>query len=192
MSLTTRAVIKSDWFNITSMDTTSDKLIDRLIAVVDAEIPSLCDQPIEAVAKTFYIAGNGKRYLTLPYSVPVTLTSVGERYAPDEAFTDITSESTLDELSTMRRLYRQNGWLQGYTYRIVATVGYAVVPADITVCANEMVTELYNETPFAANGSTFGVASISEIAGGHTLTKALQSMRPKVLARLQPYRRVTI
>ena len=192
MSLTTRSIIKSDWLNIASADTTSDALIDRLIAVVDAEIPSLCDQPIEAASKTFYLAGNGKRYLTLPYTVPVTLTSVAERATPADAFTTITSEVSIDEVSTTRRLYRPSGWLDGYVYRVVATVGYAVVPADITVCANEMVTELYKETPFAANGSTFGVASISEIAGGHTLTKALQSMRPKVLARLLPYRRVTI
>ena len=55
-----------------------------------------------------------------------------------------------------------------------------------------MVVELYNETAFAPNGSTLGIVSVSEAQGGQTITKALQSMRPKVERRLMPYRRVTI
>jgi hypothetical protein len=37
-----------------------------------------------------------------------------------------------------------------------------------------------------------GIVSVSEVQAGQTVTKALQSMRPKVERRLLPYRRVTI
>ena len=193
MSLTTRQVIKSDWLNIAASDTTSDAMIDRLIAAVDAEIASICDQPVEATAKTIVMMGNGKRWLTLPWTSPVTLTTVEARVNPDSAWSVITSQCTTDQLSSMQRLFRSPyPWDLATHYRITATVGYSVIPADIVVCANEMVVELYNETAFAPNGSTLGIVSVSEVQAGQTVTKALQSMRPKVERRLLPYRRVTI
>ena len=193
MSLTTRQIIKSDWLNIAASDTTSDAMIDRLIAAVDAEIASICDQPIEQTAKTIVMMGNGKRWITLPWTSPVTLTTVEARINPDSAWSNITSQCSVDQLSQLQRLYRSPyPWEMTSHYRITATVGYASVPADIIACANEMVVELYNETAFAPNGSTLGIVSVSEVAAGQTVTKALQSMRPKVERRLLPYRRMTI
>ena len=99
----------------------------------------------------------------------------------------------MDQLSSVQRLFRSPyPWEMTSHYRITATVGYATIPADVVVCANEMVVELYNETAFAPNGSTLGIVSVSEVPAGQTVTKALQSMRPKVERRLLPYRRMTI
>ena len=190
MSLVTRAIIKSDWLNIANGDTTSDALIDRLIAAVDAEITNICGQPLEATSQTLYIGPEGGFIFRLPYTVPVTLTSAAYRSAPSDAWATILGCSIFNARSLVY-VHNPSGWVEPYN-RIVVTAGYTTVPSDVQVCAAEMVTELYNETPFAANGSTFGVASVSEAAGGQTITRQLLAMRPKVVTRLMPYMVVSI
>lgn len=193
MSLTTRAIIKSDWLNIAALDTTSDAMLDRIIAAVDAEIVNICGQPIEQTSRTVTILGNGTRYLPLSWTAPVTVTTVQEYVWPDSTPTTVTTNAVIASVGNINRLYRKDGpWITGYQYRITATVGYATVPADVVLCANEMVVEVYNETAFGADGSRLGLANLAETAGGVAVTKALQALRPKIEKRLLPYRVVTI
>jgi hypothetical protein len=190
MALTTKALIKSDWLNIATADTTSDALIDRLIAAVEDEVVSICGQPVEQTSTVWNFTGNGTATVRTPYTVPHTLTSVEYRDDPSESWT---TEATCYayQVGDSWHIYNDAVYSRSF-YRATITLGYTTLPDDIVVCANEMVKELYLTTKFAADVDRFGVASISTGAGGQTVTVALQAMRPKVVERLRRFTRVSI
>ena len=137
--------------------------------------------------------GTGTRWLYLPWTAPVTLTALQEYVWPDSTPTAVTANVMVSNIGGLNRAYRKDGtFVMGYLYKVTATVGYATVPADVLLCANEMVVEVYNETAFGADGSRLGLLSVAETAGGTAITKTLQALRPKIEKRLLPYRVVTI
>lgn len=184
--LITKAVVKSDWLKgITG--TEFDAVIDRLIDAVTEEIKLICNQPIaqEAVTLTFTASGGTKRIIY--YTVPVSVTSVEYKQEPDDAAWTTVTGTVVFPIDDVQYLYNENGFSYPY-YQSVLNVGYASVPADIQVCAGEMVKELWLELGIGDGEQRFGVSAISEGFGSTgTITRTLVRMRPQVTERLRPY-----
>lgn len=189
MALTTKAIIKSDWLKIASGDTTQDALIDRLIAASDAEIKAICGQPIEQTAVIWDAVGTRTNTLRSPYTAPHVITAIQTRLTPAEAWVTVPSSYFFQRRGAWYA-YNETPFSNPY-YKLLATLGYTTIPAEVVLCANELVTELYNTTPMS-DMNRFGVSSISEAAGGTTITKALQSVLSRIRQRLAPYMRVSI
>lgn len=193
MAYLTKAIFKSDWLNKASSETDADDLIDRLIPMVEAEIKSICAQPIEAESITRYFDGDGTTVKMLPYTVPVTYTSIAYREEPDDSWTAISTGVAVYERQGLQYVWNDDTFGENY-YKLIVSAGYATasVPKDIVTCGYEMLKELFNETPFASQGDRFGVSAITEGQGGVTFSKAIQSMRPRVEQRLTPYRWISL
>lgn len=187
MPIVSRAVVKSDWLNISASDTTHDALLDRMIDMVSSEIEGMCNQPIEQKAVTLYFQGNGRQAYTLPYTTGVTLTSLSSRMVPTDSWTNVSGAVIVEGFAGLAYSVYSTGLLSANFYRLIANVGYATVPNDIALCAYEMVKELYYETPFAAEAERFGVSAVSETDSGVALSKAILQMRSRVKPRLERY-----
>lgn len=191
MPLVSRAIIKQDWLNIAAIDNSKDALIDRLISYVDTEIKDICQQPIIQESVTVYYEGTRDTLLHTGYTAPITLTTLKYRDSYADAFASVTSTTNVVDIRGVKYIYLQDGFVSKQ-YEAVMSVGYATIPSVIEVCAAEMVTELYLETPFAMQANRFGVTAITESEAGISISKTLQAMRARVKPRLAPYTRVTI
>jgi len=191
MPLVSRAIIKSDWLNIASADTSKDALIDRLISYVDTEIKDICQQPIIQQSVTAYYEGTRDTLLHTGYTAPVTLTTLKYRDSYADSFASVASTTNVVDIRGVKYIYLQDGFVSKQ-YEAVMSIGYATIPSVIEVCAAEMVTELYLETPFAMQTNRFGVTAITESEAGISISKTLQAMRARVKPRLAPYTRVSI
>jgi hypothetical protein len=187
MALIERAIVKSDWLNIPSADTTHDALIDRMIAMATSEIEGICNQPILQTATTFYFQGSARNIQRLPYTTNVVLTSLSARMLPSDSWANVTGASIVPAVAgSVYSIYSEEV-LSSNFYRLIADVGYASAPEDIKLCAYEMVKELYYRTPFAAEAERFGVTAISETDAGVAITKAIVQIRQQVKPRLERY-----
>lgn len=187
--IVTTAIVKSDWLGIgvTTPDTTQDAAIGRLIDAVAEEIKGICNQPIVQESVTLTIMGASGNKFPLYYTVPVSLTSVKYKQEMDDAAWTTVTGSVVFPLNGVNYLYNENGFPESF-YQVIADIGYTTVPADIQVCAAEMVKELWYEL-FNAQEARFGVSAISEGFGTTgTITRTLQRMRPLVEMKLQRYR----
>jgi len=191
MPLVSRAIIKQDWLNIAAIDNSKDALIDRLIGYVDNEIKDICNQPIIQESVTAYYEGTRDTLLLTGYTVPVTLTTLKYRDSYGDAFASVTGTTNLVDIRGVKYLYLEDGFINKQ-YEAVMSIGYTSIPSVIEICAAEMVTELYLETPFAMQANRFGVTAITESEAGISISKTLQAMRARVKPRLAPYTRVTI
>lgn len=192
MALTTKAIIKSDWLNIASGDTSRDAMIDRMILAIEAEIKNICNQPVDATTVTREFVGNCTRVQPLYYSVPVTLTTLEYRDDPLDAWTAIAgTKVSAFVMNSLYSLFYEDVFSDPL-YKATMTVGYSTIPADLQLCANEMVVELYNNTQFAGQGNRFGVSAINESEGGVSWSKAIASMRQRAIPRLRAYTRVVV
>lgn len=184
--LITKAVIKSDWLKGIA-GTEFDAVLDRLIDAVTEEIKLICNQPIaqEAVTLTFTASGGTKRIIY--YTVPVSIVTVKFKQDPSDAAWTIATGTVVFPIDSVQYLYNENGFSYPY-YQCVLDVGYSSVPADIQVCAAEMVKELWYELGLADGEKRFGVTAVSEGFGSTgTITRTLVRMRPQVTERLRPY-----
>jgi hypothetical protein len=125
------------------------------------------------------------------YTVPVTLTTLKYRDSYGDTFASVTGTTNLVDIRGVKYLYLEDGFINKQ-YEAVMSIGYTSIPSVIEICAAEMVTELYMETPFAPQANRFGVTAITESEGGMSISKTLQAMRNRVKPRLAPYTRVTI
>lgn len=191
MPLVSRAIVKSDWLNIAAIDNSKDALIDRLISYVDSEIKDICQQPIIQESITAYYEGTRDTLLHTTYTAPIALSTLKYRDSYSDSFALVTSTSNVVDIRGAKYIYLQDGFVSKQ-YEAVMTVGYATIPSVIEVCAAEMVTELYLETPFAMQANRFGVTAITESEAGISISKTLQAMRARVKPRLQPYTRIVI
>ena len=191
MPLVSRATIKSDWLNIAAVDNSKDAMIDRLIAYVDNEIKDMCQQPIAQETLTLSFGGSRSTLHHTTYTVPMTLTSLASRNNYGDAFVAVVGTTNVVDVGGDKVLYLSNGFTD-LQYQAVLTAGYATVPDVIAVCAAEMVTELFNTTPFAPQANRFGVSAITESEAGISIGKTLLRMRDKVRPRLLPYMRIVI
>jgi len=191
MPLVSRAIVKSDWLNIAAIDNSKDGLIDRLIGYVDAEIKDICQQPIIQESVTAYYEGVRDTLLFTGYTSPVTLSTLKYRDSYGDSFASVTGTTNVVDIRGVKYIYLEDGFVNKQ-YEAVMTVGYASIPTVIEVCAAEMATELYLETPFAMQANRFGVTAITESEAGISISKTLQAMRARVKPRLAPYTRVTI
>ena len=190
MALILKAEVKSDWLQIT--DTSKDAIIDRLIAQVEDEIVSICGQPLEATSTTVEFQGEYGNTYPLYYTVPVTLTTLKYRDTPADSWTLVTGDSAAYVRNGVYSLYYEDGFHTSPYFQAVMSVGFATVPDDVKLCAYEMVTELFLNTPHAMQGNRFGVSAINESEGGISWAKTLLSMRSSAVERLKPYTRVLI
>ena len=192
MALILKAEVKSDWLNIASAETSKDAIIDRLISQVEDEIVGICGQPIEATATTLEFQGAYGNTYPLYYTVPVTLTTLKYRDTPADTWTAVTGDSAAFIRNGVYSLYYEDGFQSSPYFQAVMSVGFATVPDDVKLCAYEMVTELYLNTPHAMQGNRFGVSAINESEGGISWAKTITSMRARAKERLAPYTRVLI
>lgn len=192
MTNPTIAVIKSDWLNIASSDTSQDAMLQRLKDAAVAELVDMCNQPLESTAQTLYVEGSGNCYIPLYYTVPVSLTSLAYRSNPTESWTTLTGAVVVERYG-ISHLYISQGFTSP-DYRIIANVGYAAanVPAVITQVLCEMIKELWYMTPKAAQAERFGVTAVTESQSGVSVSKALQRIRDRVRPQIEPYRRIVI
>jgi len=188
MALITKEIVKSDWLNIAVSDTTKDNLIDRLIAHVGKEIATYTRQPIEQATETLYFTGTGQKAYPLYFTAACTIGNLFYRDEPIDSWVTVTDSTPVCfEDNGTQYLYYDS--LTDPYYKATVTVGYTPVPEDVKLCAFEMVKELYNNTPFAAQGDRFGVSAINESDAGISWSKAIKAMRPQMETRLQKYRR---
>lgn len=191
MPLVSRAVVKSDWLNIAAADNSKDAMIDRLISYVDDEIKDLCQQPIAQESLTISFQGNRSTLYHTTYTVPMTLTTLSSRASYADTFATVTGSTAVVDMQGERVLYLSDGFIDT-EYQAVVQAGFATVPNIIAVCAAEMVTELFNSTPFAPQANRFGVSAISESEAGISISKSLFKMRDRIRPRLLPYSRIVI
>lgn len=183
-----KAEIKSDWLKIVS-NTDHDALIDRLIAAVDKQVESWCDQPLTQTTITSYFDGHsGNAHNTL-YTVPVTLTTLKYRALPTDAWTAATGTTAVYEQYGTQHIYHTDGYASAH-WQAVMAVGYTTVPEDVRICVAEMVKELFLNTPFAAEGDRFGVSAMNDADAG--FSKSILDMKSRVYPKLARYRRYTI
>jgi hypothetical protein len=162
-----------------------------LIGYVDNEIKDICNQPIIQESVTAYYEGTRDTLLLTGYTVPVTLSTLKYRDSYGDTFKSVTGTTNLVDIRGVKYLYLEDGFINKQ-YEAVMSVGYTTIPSVIEICAAEMVTELYMETPFAPQANRFGVTAITESEAGMSISKTLQAMRTRVKPRLAPYTRVTI
>lgn len=191
MPLVTKATIKSDFLNIASVDNSKDAMIDRLISYVEAEIKDICQQPIAQEAVTFTFSGNGEYVYNTGYTVPLTLTSIGSRESYADSFVALVGTSSVVDFDGVKSVYTSNGFTS-LQYQAVAQIGFTVIPPVVELCASEMVTELFFQTPFAPQTNRFGVSTTTESEAGMSIGKTLIKMRDRIKPRLNAYIRVKI
>ena len=185
MALISRTVFKSDWINI-GTTTTYDAMIDRFIDSVEAEIAGICMQPIDLTTVFREFTGDGKNTHVLPYSVPVSITTLSTREEPTDAWTTVTGAAIFSP-NGITKIYHEDGFSEPY-YGVTLTVGYTTAPEDVQTCAYELCKELWLETPLAAQVERFGVSSITEAEAGVSIAKAIIRARTWVEQRLHPYK----
>jgi hypothetical protein len=192
--MVTLAVMKSDWLNIPSSDTTMDATIQRCIDQAAAEILALCRQPIAQATVIREFGPSMATHNLLPYhTVPVALVSLEERDEYTAAYAAVAQDVRVIMLDGLPYLWSATA-LTNRQYRLTLTVGYASgsMPADIVLCAGELATEIYKALGSPAGSDRFGVSAVTQAGPTGSTSLALQRMRERVAGRLMKYRAISI
>lgn len=191
--LTTLADLKSNYLNIDVLDTERDATITECIVQAGSILKTLCNQPLESESVDYYfrgisadgsladqlLGGSGYRTKTIPYTVPITLTSVYRRSLPSDAWT-AESGCTLFQSHLQTELYCASGF--GYNlYKAVLSVGFAAIPDDIVHAASELAVYVFNQTS-VSNESRAGLSAKTITQNNITTTRTyadvLQKLKP--------------
>lgn len=188
MALTTASAIRTNYLNIA--DTSQDSILTALIAQATSIIESITMQPIDAVSTDIYFQGNGSRYHSLTYTVPVSLSTLSYKLEPDDASWTSVSGAVVYESDNLTRLYYGNGFTYPF-WKATCTVGYSMIPNDIVNICSEITVDLFNSTDFGGGDNRFGLASLASSEGGITATTVYKDMYSRWRTKLLPYIRRT-
>lgn len=188
MALQTVSEIKSTWLNIG--DNSQDTRLLSLIGAAARIIKGICKQPIDAESIQIDFVGTGNQTHMLPYTVPVTLTSLQYKETVDAATWQTATGAIIFKADGITHLYYEPG-LNAVLWRINVTIGYDgtthVVPDDIKEVCAEMVIEMFKMTDYGGRESRFGVNSIANSEGGTTQTTQYRDLTARFRNRLAPY-----
>ena len=185
MAITTNTLIKSDWLNIDSSDTSKDTLLTTLISYASAHLRNYCNQPIEQESVDKIFAGDGTTWHDFYYTVPITISSLSYRDTPLDSWTTISNSPTVYSLQDSV-LYYDDAYSEAW-YKAALSVGYAsnAIPNAIKEVCSEMVVELYKATAHGEDSTGVSQTSISQ--GGVTTTKVFNDVLKRNELKLQRY-----
>jgi hypothetical protein len=124
----------------------------------------------------------------LPYTVPVTLTSLQYKEHVDDATWTTATGAIVVKADGVYQVYYAEG-LNYVLWRANVTVGYtdANTPADIKSVCSEMVVELFKNTDYSGRENRIGLQSVASSEGGTTVTTVYRDLTNRFRARLAPY-----
>ena len=178
--LTTVALVKSDYLNIT--ESTYDTVITNLLTQASSKIESMCGQPLEAQAVTSYFEGGFGDWLHVKYSVPFTVTSISYRDEPLDSWTAIDSGSYTTQ---GQWIYNDETFSESY-YKLVLSVGYSTIPDDLKHYASELTAAYYKASRHGDN--TIGFGSINVSQGGIAISQSVIDVENQIEQKLAKYK----
>jgi hypothetical protein len=186
MALVTVSEIKTSYLNIG--DSTQDTRILWFILQAGLIIKGICKQPIETETVALDFVGNRMQTYLLPYTVPVTLTSLQYKEHVDDATWTTATGAIVVKADGVYQVYYAEG-LNYVLWRANLTVGYtdANTPADIKSVCSEMVVELFKNTDYSGRENRIGLQSVASSEGGTTVTTVYRDLTNRFRARLAPY-----
>lgn len=200
--LTTLANFKRDYLDRESIYTDQDNTITTAILSAGSFVRTYCKQPVEQESVDYYFSGSGASPLSLsaqllgaagtsdniglPYTVPVSLTSLSYKVAPsDSSWTSITG-ATVYKSADLYRVYYSGGF-PFRLYKAVLSVGYATVPDDVIAAASQLALYFLKEGQTQGD-SRAGVSSVTTSQGGVTVTQAYKNVVQQVAPTLDRYK----
>lgn len=185
MAITTAAALRTNYLSIP--DSSQDAILTALIGQAQKMMEGICMQPLEQTAIEETFEGTGGYYYTLPYTVPVTITSLQSRALPSDVWTTV-SGAVVYKSDKLQRLYYGDS-LNARFWRANLSVGYptASMPADLVNICSEIAMELFANTDFGGGENRFGLAELSETQGGIVQTTVYKDLIQRHRAKLRPY-----
>lgn len=185
MAITTAAALRTNYLNIP--DSSQDAILTALIGQAQKMMESITMQPLESTSIVEYFDGNGSIYWTLPYTSPVTITSLQSRTLPTDSWTTV-SGAVVFTSDKVQRLYYGDGLTTKF-WRANLSVGWTSgsMPADLVNICSEIALELFAATDFGGGQNRFGLASLAESQGGITSTTVYKDLMSRYHAKLRPY-----
>lgn len=189
MALTTAAKIRATWLNIS--DNSQDARLGVLIAQAEAIMKSICKQPLASEAVAYEFTGDGLQTRILPYTVPVSLSSLQYKASPTDAAWTTATGAIVVKTEGINQIYLENGLTAGYLWRMNATVGYDgatfAVPRDLEATCEEITIELFKSTDFSGRENRFGIDTLSTTEGGMVQTTKYRDLMDSFRGKLSPY-----
>ena len=136
MALTTAAAIRASWLDVdsTTHDTRLGVLIDQATAIME----SICKQPLDVVAVERVTQGTGETLWMIPYTSPVTLSSLKYKSELDDAAWTTVTGAVVQKINGVQYVYLGGGFVQP-RYQFNLSVGYSSVPNDLVNICSELV-----------------------------------------------------
>lgn len=186
MALVTVQEIKTSYLNVG--DSSSDTRILTLIGQAGSIIKGICKQPIEQETIALDFVGNKTQTHLLPYTIPVTLTSLQYKENVDDAAWTTATGAIVVKADGVYQVYYDEG-LNYVLWRANLTVGYtdATAPADLKSVCSEMVVELFKNTDYSGRENRLGLQSVASSEGGTTTTTIYKDLTSRFRQRLAPY-----
>lgn len=170
--LTTTAKVKTHLGITSSAD---DALIGTLVTAASRIIEKYCDNAFNQATYTEYYDGNGEPDLLLAHGPIISVTSLnvdsGRTYADATLLTEGSDFVSYKDEARVEML-RGSGlaWAQEdavfpnaqQAVKIVYVAGYATIPADLELAANEMAAYLYNNRGASMAVSSQSIGGFSE------------------------------
>lgn len=189
MALTTAAKIRATWLNIS--DNSQDARLGVLIAQAEAIMKSICKQPLASEAVAYEFTGDGLQTRILPYTVPVSLSSLQYKASPTDAAWTTATGAIVVKTEGINQLYLEDGLTSGYLWRMNAAVGYDgatfAIPKDLEATCEEITIELFKSTDFSGRENRFGIDTLSTTEGGMVQTTKYRDLMDSFRGKLSPY-----
>ena len=185
MALTTAEAIRASWLIVDS--TTHDTRLGVLIAQATEIMESICKQPLDVTSVERITAGNGGTLWMVPYTSPVTLTTLKYKNELDDAAWTAVTGAVVVKIDGVQYVYLGGGFTQPW-YQFTLSVGYSPVPDDLANVCSEMVVELFKMTDYNRGESRFGLNQIGGGEGGITQTTQYRDLTERFARKLSPYK----
>ena len=185
MALTTASAIRASWLDADA--TTHDTRITVLIGQATGIMEGICKQPLDPVSVERISQGNGGTLYMLPYTSPVTLTTLKYKNELDDAAWTAVTGAVVVKIDGVQYVYLGDGFTQPW-YQFTLSVGYSSVPNDLANICSEMVVELFKMTDYNRSDSRFGIQSLAGGEGGVTSTTVYRDLASRFERKLSPYK----
>lgn len=184
MALTTASAIRTNYIGA---DSSYDAVLTVLIAQATALMEKHCGQPLDQQTVTREVWGNGSQFVLLPYTVPVTLSTLEYKAQYDSAaWSTVTGAVIIKDRGTAQ-MYLQTGFVYPL-YKATLSVGYSTVPADLVNVCSEMVVELFKASDNSRDPNRFGLSSIAGSEAGQSATTVFRDLANRYKDKLKPYK----
>lgn len=186
--------VKFAFKDVNKITIEEERIVEAMERNIEASIGAAelyCNQPLvqKTMSHIFNVSNSVGTYI-LPFTVPITITSVKSREDGFSAWQDVsTDDRAWATIGRITKLYYQN-FDKSYEYQVNGNFGYAENAMQGTL--QQIIVDMAKEIYLNTKDDRFGIASKAHTVTGVAATTTYSNMNERFKARLQPFRIKTV